>query len=168
MQHTCASLLYSAIPCSAYVFLVAMKRLCRSQKGKQRVLWWGLVLSGWIRGKTELRLPSESRQGGRDPELGRKEGLAVGETKGKCPKLGLFFPHKCCIPTSHFPPPPLPHSFFLSWGNQPASHVFSDEGTPSLVGCVPLWQDTWIHKPTSPRMQRASFQILRKVIFQWG
>jgi len=32
--------------------------------------------------------------------------------------------------------------FFLSWGNHPASHFFCEEGIPSLVGFVPLWQDT--------------------------
>lgn len=90
--------------------------------------------------------------------------------KGKCPKFGLPFLHICYAPISHFPPPPFPHSFFLSWGNHPASHFFCEEGIPSVVGCVPLWQDTWIDKTTCPRMQRASFRIIRKVLFllRWG
>lgn len=99
-----------------------------------------------------------------------REWLMVGKMKGKCPKFGLLFLHICYAPISHFPPPPFPHSFFLSWGNHPASHFFCEEGIPSVVGCVPLWQDTWIDKTTWPRMQRASFRIIRKVIFllQWG
>lgn len=127
---------------------------------------WGKLKWGSLKSSESIGLC----QGRMERSWAGREWLGVGKMKGKCPKFGLLFLHTCYAPISHFPPPPLPHSFFLSWGNHPASHFFCEEGIPSLVGCIPLWQDTWIHKTTCPRMQRASFRIIRKVIFllQWG
>lgn len=81
-----------------------------------------------------------SRKGGKEQSW---QGDVNGrQDEGEVSQVWAAFLHTCYAPISHFPSPPLPHSFFFPGATILLAISSAEEGIPSVVGCTSLWQDT--------------------------